>query len=428
MILNGRKISRLLAIMLSGISAWKVCANGFGLPDQDAFATARGEAFVATADNPSAIYYNPAGVAQLEHDNLRGGVYGIYLDPSFRPPGDAPNSGNTYHSSDNFAAIPQIFYTHTLEKLPLSFGLGVYAPFGGNMSWPQDTGFNTIAIVGSLKYITINPVVAWKILPSLSIGGGVMENYAKISMNQGLLAFSTRFANFFNFEGDGWSAGYNAGILWQPHEKISFGATFRSSARMNFQGNTDFQLAAAGVNTPQQRNASASFDFPMTTVFGVSYRPTPKWNVEFDANYTGWNSFDTVSIEQSPPPVSRPFHQNIPVNLNWQASWMYEFGVTRYFDNGWHVSGGYVFNENSVPDANYTPLAVDLDRHFLSIGTGFKGKRLDFDVAYQFGYGPAHTVTGSTPSTTPGQFSGQSADGKYDFISHAVLVTVGIHF
>jgi long-chain fatty acid transport protein len=414
--------------MLSGISAWKVCANGFGLPDQDAFATARGEAFVATADNPSAIYYNPAGVAQLEHDNLRGGVYGIYLDPSFRPPGDAPNSGNTYHSSDNFAAIPQIFYTHTLEKLPLSFGLGVYAPFGGNMSWPQDTGFNTIAIVGSLKYITINPVVAWKILPSLSIGGGVMENYAKISMNQGLLAFSTRFANFFNFEGDGWSAGYNAGILWQPHEKISFGATFRSSARMNFQGNTDFQLAAAGVNTPQQRNASASFDFPMTTVFGVSYRPTPKWNVEFDANYTGWNSFDTVSIEQSPPPVSRPFHQNIPVNLNWQASWMYEFGVTRYFDNGWHVSGGYVFNENSVPDANYTPLAVDLDRHFLSIGTGFKGKRLDFDVAYQFGYGPAHTVTGSTPSTTPGQFSGQSADGKYDFISHAVLVTVGIHF
>ena len=52
-------------MLISGVSAWKASANGFGLPDQDAFATARGEAFVATADNPSAIYYNPAGITQL---------------------------------------------------------------------------------------------------------------------------------------------------------------------------------------------------------------------------------------------------------------------------------------------------------------------------------------------------------------------------
>ena len=107
---------------------------------------------------------------------------------------------------------------------------------------------------------------------------------------------------------------------------------------------------------------------------------------------------------------------------------MYELGVTRYFENHWHLSAGYVFNENSVPDAYYTPLVADLDRHFLSIGAGHKGRRFDFDVAYQFGYGPSHRVTGSTPSSTPGQFAGQNADGTYDFISHAVLVTVGLHF
>jgi long-chain fatty acid transport protein len=106
---------------------------------------------------------------------------------------------------------------------------------------------------------------------------------------------------------------------------------------------------------------------------------------------------------------------------------MYEFGVTRYFDNGWHVSAGYVFNENSVPDAHYTPLAADMDRHFLSIGTGRKGKHLDFDVMYQFGYGPPRTVTGSTPSTV-GQIAGQTADGTYEFISHAILISAGWHF
>ena len=62
------------------------------------------------------------------------------------------------------------------------------------------------------------------------------------------------------------------------------------------------------------------------------------------------------------------------------------------------------------------------------MGPGYKGKRFDFDVAYQFGYGPARTVTGSSPSSTPGLFSGQNANGTYEFISHAVMLTVGVHF
>jgi long-chain fatty acid transport protein len=198
---------------------------------------------------------------------------------------------------------------------------------------------------------------------------------------------------------------------------------------LDFQGDTDFELNPGPYNSPAQRNASANFTFPLTAVFGVSYRPTPKWNLEFDANCTDWSSFDTVTIEQSPPPVSNPLISNIPVNLNWQASWMYEFGVTRYFDNGWHASAGYVFNENSVPNQYYTPLAADLDRHIFSVGTGFKGKTFNFDVAYQFDYGPPHTVSGSTSSTSAiTQSSGENADGTYRFTSQAVIVTVGMHF
>jgi hypothetical protein len=60
----------LLAVLIFKSCAVRLWANGFGLPDQDAFAMGRGEAFVATADNPSAIYYNPAGITQLKGDNL----------------------------------------------------------------------------------------------------------------------------------------------------------------------------------------------------------------------------------------------------------------------------------------------------------------------------------------------------------------------
>jgi long-chain fatty acid transport protein len=417
-------VKLLVAAVVGGVP-WTLLANGLRLVSQDGFASARGEAFVATADNPSAIYYNPAGITQLEGNNFRGGIYGIYFDPTFSPSSDSPNSGNTYHIENKLAAAPNFFYAYTPQDFPLSFGLGVYAPYGGGMSWPEDTGFRAVALSSSLQYVTLNPVLAFKVSPTFSIAAGLMVNYANIELEQGLRPFPQP-PNFFRFKGDGWSVGYNLGLLWQLHEKISLGASLRSSATVTFDGRTEFEQDSAGIPFTSLP-AHASFEFPLTAVFGISYRPTPKWNLEFDADYTDWSSFGTITIyQQERPPLGGT--QNPPVTLNWQPSWMYEFGVTRYFDNGWHVSAGYVFNENSVPDAYYTPLAADLNRHFFSVGAGRKGKRFDFDVTYQFGYGPARTVTGSKPPSISGVFSGQTADGTYDFISHAVLLTVGMHF
>jgi len=293
------------------------------------------------------------------------------------------------------------------------------------MDWPQNTGFRTVATDGSLKYFRVNPVIAFKLPYHLSIGGGVMVDYGKIDLESGLRPLPQP-PNFYRFKGDGWSVGYNLGVLWRPIDQISIGATFRSETQFAMDGETEFEQYASGI-LYTTLPAHADFTFPLTGVFGISYRPTPKWNLEFDADYTGWSSFGTTTIYQqgTPPPGGA---QNPVLTFDWQPSWLYEFGVTRYFDNGWHVSAGYVFNETSIPDAYYTPLAADLDRHFFSVGTGYKGKRFDCDIAYQFGYGPAHTVSGSTPSSISGVIAGQTADGKYDFISHAVMVTVGMQF
>ena len=53
---------------------------------------------------------------------------------------------------------------------------------------------------------------------------------------------------------------------------------------MAMDGHTDVEFFP--VISPQYRSpAKADFTFPLTAVFGVSYRPTPKWNLEFDADY-----------------------------------------------------------------------------------------------------------------------------------------------
>lgn len=415
------KIGCATACFLS-VAVTSTVAGGFDLPDQDAFAVARGLAVVATADNPSAIFYNPAGLTQLTGNHLEAGFYGIYLDPQYTPPG----GGNTFHNQDPFGGIPQLYYVHGNEKQTFSYGLGIYAPSGLNVRWQDNTGFRTLGTQGSLEQIAINPVVAFRLLDTLSIGAGLSANYANLDLRQGILWPGQPYDQF-RFQGEGWGLAGNVGLLWQPVEKLSFGASLHTGMKINLEGYTSAynNVAIPAYNYPAfatSTSAKADFQFPLKAEAGVSYRPTPKWNLEFDVDYTDWNSMGTVTIQQAHafPPL---FPQNIPLPLQWESSMYYELGATRYFDNGWHVSGGYIFNQNAVPSAHYNTVVADEDRHFFSLGVGRKGKQFDFDVAYQFGFGPDRTVSGSTPAA-----SGQTADGTYGFISHAVSVSVGWHF
>src|SRR3954469_10794700 len=69
---------------------------GFGLFEQGAKATAMGGAFAATADDPSAIFYNPAGIAQQRHASfLAGGTVINFSNEFTGDPNDLFTSGST---------------------------------------------------------------------------------------------------------------------------------------------------------------------------------------------------------------------------------------------------------------------------------------------------------------------------------------------
>src|SRR3954453_8358091 len=57
------RMAGLLFLML--IYPLAVHGLGFRIPNLDAESTAKGNAVIATADNPSALYYNPAGITQI---------------------------------------------------------------------------------------------------------------------------------------------------------------------------------------------------------------------------------------------------------------------------------------------------------------------------------------------------------------------------
>ena len=202
-------------------------------------------------------------------------------------------------------------------------------------------------------------------------------------------------------------------MRWQPVEKHAFGVTYRSATTVDYSGHTETSSIATGLWLRQ--DAKAEFEFPQQVTLGWSYRPMPDWNFEVDANWTDWSSFSSVPIRQA---TAVP-----PLTLNWRSSWYFSGGVTRKFGDGWRASAGYIYSQNSVPDANFTPLVPDTNRHAFSVGIGHETKRWTWDVAYQLTRGTSRTASGSAVNS-----AGQSADGRYDWWSNALSVSVGYKF
>lgn len=400
----------LIAIGLGFVSVLptNTFALGIRLPDQDAFATARGEAFVATADNPSAVYYNPAGISQLSGVNARVGGYGILIRDRFE------NGSTSVSTKEKLQGIPQLFVTAELPHTPLTLGLGLYSPYGLALEWRENAPFLTSPTIpkkGQIEYLTINPVLAWKPHKTLSISAGPTLNHAESE-----LRFTPFGApNNVRFRGRDEDIGFNAGILWQPLKKHSFGVSYRSQTTMDFTGHADTFIPSALPGPVNGEPANASFAFPQNIAFGYSFRPNKKWNLEVNADWTDWSRLNTVTLNQS------VLHQSTPLPLNWHSSWFYEFGATRYFKHGWHLSGGYIYSENSVPNSMFNPIIPDSDRQIFSVGVGRKYKHISWDATYQLSYGPERSVDDLTGFNA-------AAKGNYHFVSHALALSFGYHF
>ncbi len=79
-----------LGLIMLSTSAY---GAGFELHEQGAKAVAMGTAFLVQADDPSAVFYNPAGITQLEGNQVSIGVSDLVKKPQGRNrPESAPQA------------------------------------------------------------------------------------------------------------------------------------------------------------------------------------------------------------------------------------------------------------------------------------------------------------------------------------------------
>lgn len=398
--------SIVLGALLGSVPVTAVHALGIRLGNQDGFAVARGNAFAATADNPSAVYYNPAGITQVPGQNVSVGAYTLFYDVDF----DAADGGVGTNMVDRVWFLPQLFYTHQIGEGPVTLGLGVYSPFGLGSEWPDDGPFRSHATENVLTYIHFSPVVAYRLSDQLSLAGGLNIAYADADFRRGVFVPDDEL----RFQGDGTALGANVGILWRPAPEHALGLTYRSPTQVDLEG--DLKLSSANeVLLPSFSSAAeVLLQVPQQVVLAYAYRPSADWNLEIDLEWTDWDSVNALEIETPTGTLVDP--------LEWESSIVLSVGATRYLANGFSISGGYWFAEQTVPTRTFNPRVPDMPFHVFSIGAGYAWQGWRIDGAYQFGYGQ-RDVSGA-----PVTLAGESVDGDYEYKSHALQLTLGYAF
>jgi len=388
-----------------------------GTPVHGAKAASMGTAFVAVADDPSAITHNPAGITLLDGTNLYNGLTVFLLSSSFKNP-EAQSE-----STQPQVFLPPTFYlTSDLGTDNLAFGLGVYSLYGiGGRKWSQ-TGLtryvSTDTLIGTLH---INPTVAWRVLPQVSVGLGLDVLYAVNRMvNMVDQSFFGAPDGKLRFTGDGFGVGYNLGILLFPGKKFSFAFAYRSEIRVKQRGGLDLESIAPPLQPlfggdSFSTGASIVTRFPHIFSWGMAFRPNPRWTFALDVEWVRWSSFNRLTLDLDQEVLAAGL-SDLTSTLNWGDTVLVKVGA----DYRWrdHVSfrGGYTYQTTPVPDHTLGPASPEAVFHYLSLGVGYTWRRWVFDGFY--GLSLFHPRTVDNPVLS----------GTYKNIAHYFGLSIGYRF
>jgi long-chain fatty acid transport protein len=392
-------------------------ASGFAGADPGIKAMGMAGAFTAQADDPTACFYNPGGLALFKKGKLTAGLAADSLNESQYQGNAAGTGAGTAAAQDKIWTLSP----HLYAVLPLGdrfkLGVGVYSPFSFRTQWADPGAFagRYLATRGQLESYDVNANLAWKITPSLGFGAGVIYRNARFSMGRRLGGTNpdtgeTQDVGSFALDTD-WDhgVGWDAGFLDKIGDRFAWGISYRSPINIGFAGagrltqisTGDAQLDALNRATlPYDTDLpiGTAIDFPRTATLGIGFAPTPKLWIETDVTQTGWKSFDGLAVFF---PSNPAFDQT--VQGPWQDALSYRLGAQLNLGKGMMLRLGYALEDSPQPDASVAPLFPDAKRSVFSAGFG----RDWLDIGFQL-IAPAIRTTRTNADGLNGTYKGNA--------------------
>ncbi len=397
-------------------SATQAQANGFQLAEQGIRAMGMGNAFTAVADDASAMWYNPAGIAFLKGGNLMIGGLGI-IAPKIDFTSNSSNSsgaGVTGSSDRKNFLIPNFHMTFTDPKMGMSYGLSVTSPFGLESDWtgsPLDTTTSPSSLKSTtfsrVEMFNVNPNIAFKISDNISIAGGLDYMYVKaVDFNSSILTQ--------NGSGDGW--GGNVGLMYKD-DLFSVGVTYRTQVAVRITGTSISSLGG-------KANSLAYIKFPEMVNGGIAFHPSDTLTISAEADWTNWSKFDQIVFKYSSPltlPALGPVTSTVTPE-EWHPTLAAKVGIEWKARNDLRLRLGYNFDPSPVNPKNFSPGLPFGDRHLFTIGAGYDfSKAVTVDVAYMY-------VKQKDINQTTSTGVGALRNGNYKFTAHLFGLSANYNF
>lgn len=365
-------------------------------------ASGMGGAYTAVSDDPSGMFYNPAGIAYSTGKNLSASVNAYNVtDRTYKGV-----IGGQEWKRKSSTLLPNFFgIVQPVGKLKLGFSYAV--PDSNQEDQDQTFSYNNPAWATDVTHVInfnnkndtnlFGPSIAAQLTDNFSVGATlyVHKRSTEAILNQSVEAVDKSkyyWANAY-LETDEWGLRPVVGIMWSPAEKLSLGAavsrTFVLSSEVLSQSTVSTNDPTLAVITPFDRSnsglvtSSEKRRYPYQVSAGVAYFPSPSLLLTADLNYFTAYDYTFVSIANKREAV-----------LNGAL------GMEYYFTKDWAVRTGFFTDFASTPDlqggeANQKE-HIDYYGGSLTVSHFTRNTSITAGGSYKYGSGKAQILGGAT--------------------------------
>lgn len=346
--------TRLIAIgfgiLYGGVAA---ANNGDQMVGYSALSNAMGGAVVATPQDVTTALSNPAGLAFL---NL--GEAGTRFDMSLavlnpiRKLNDIESDNDAYVlATGGFAFQSELFGDD------VTIGVGAYPISGGGVDFPHRAFampvLGNVSIVATRQSLRIGPALAIRLNDKLAFGANVSLASNQMSLKGPTGSFPTDVA--YGISGV-------AGVTYEPAPGLRLGAAYTTRS---YSQDLEWNL-----NDGQYR---LSFEDPQTVAVGISYEPSPRWQMELDVKWLDYEGVRSSNVLYGPTPA-----QDRTLAYGWESQWVVGLGTKYHLNDRVALIAGYNYGESPLgpEDINQNIGATAIVEHHISFGAEFDVTRL----------------------------------------------------
>ncbi len=391
----------LFILALAAVFPGKAYCSGYEFDGVGAAAVARGGAVIADAADWTAVYWNPANLADVKAREA-----GLELKTGLMCPKDG-NSLNTPVGNpfDKNRASSSFLFGSLGAAVPLgdesALGGGLYLPLLQGSDFkdtdPSPSLYNSVDYEGFAGLAVWNVSYARKLGDRFSAAAGANLVYAKLSSKSThdfavspLLAYLASIPLYVGplddvvqqkLEGDGYGLEGVFGLKYRHSETLSFGAVFRTGARVKMEGEAE----AASRRLPAEKS---DFKFtlkqPATSGIGAAWQARRTLKLSVDLTQTWWSGFTNKTIYGTPGLMI----QSNENTYDWKNSFKFRAGAVWCRSDTTDLLFGYAFDTPAL-DKNSVDFstAVDVPMHRLTAGLTRKWSSLRGTLTAMSGYG-----------------------------------------